>query len=237
MGSMFVHSKQTSATGPKHSPAQPSEEMTITKVAKSKDDSSIQAKQAPSKPKVVGSVIESSSINNISCHSDNSDLQRQRELFIEQALNNTLIKSPEEKSDPKLLAVSKLFSSPNFATGAKSLSLSVDKHHLEQDEDDSLNNIPIAVVPGNQGGHHSRFKPQADDLTRYIVRRKVVTQTTLFVQLPGPALQLISELIGERLPIFIFTNKMTFKVALQAQLAHFEQQRQQMLAQAARIDM
>jgi len=43
-------------------------------------------------------------------------------------------------------------------------------------------------------------------------------------------------MLGERLPKFMFTNRITFKVALQAQLTYYEMQRQQMLYQAAQVE-
>lgn len=37
---------------------------------------------------------------------------------------------------------------------------------------------------------------------------------TVFLKLPGEVLALIGEFLNEKLPIFIFTNRITFKISL-----------------------
>jgi hypothetical protein len=43
--------------------------------------------------------------------------------------------------------------------------------------------------------------------------------------MPGEVLSLIGEFLNEKLPIFIFTNRISFKISLQYQIEHYEQQR------------
>lgn len=46
-----------------------------------------------------------------------------------------------------------------------------------------------------------------------------------FLKLPGEALAIIGEFLNEKLPLFIFTNRITFKVSLQYQIGYYEHQR------------
>jgi hypothetical protein len=54
---------------------------------------------------------------------------------------------------------------------------------------------------------------------------KAKTNKTSFLKMPGEVLSLIGEFLNEKLPIFIFTNRISFKISLQYQIEHYEQQR------------
>ena len=47
-----------------------------------------------------------------------------------------------------------------------------------------------------------------------------------FLKFPGEVLALIGDYLNEKLPVFIFTNRITFKVSLHYQIEYYEQQRQ-----------
>lgn len=56
-----------------------------------------------------------------------------------------------------------------------------------------------------------------------------------FLKLPGEILCLLGDYLNEKLPIFIFTNRISFKISLQWQIEHYEQQRQVVLQQVYMI--
>ncbi len=53
---------------------------------------------------------------------------------------------------------------------------------------------------------------------------------TFFLKLGGEPLTLIAEYLNQKLPIFIFTNRISFKIYLQHQIEFYEQQRQYALS-------
>lgn len=58
---------------------------------------------------------------------------------------------------------------------------------------------------------------------------------SLFLKFPGELLALIGDFLNEKLPLFIFTNKITFKMCLHYQIGYYEHQRQVMSAQVINI--
>lgn len=51
---------------------------------------------------------------------------------------------------------------------------------------------------------------------------KSKTNKTIFVKLPGDALSLIGDYLNQKLPIFIFTNRISFKIFLQHSIEFYE---------------
>ena len=44
----------------------------------------------------------------------------------------------------------------------------------------------------------------------------------MFLKLPGEVLSLIGEYLNQKLPIFIFSNRISFKIYLQYQIEYYE---------------
>eukprot|EP00347_Sterkiella_histriomuscorum_P008793 403343729 len=75
--------------------------------------------------------------------------------------------------------------------------------------------------------------PEQKIILHNSVRQK--TMRTGFLKLPGPILALLGDFLNEKLPLFIFTNRISFKVSLQYQIEHYEHQRQIILSQVYSI--
>jgi hypothetical protein len=58
---------------------------------------------------------------------------------------------------------------------------------------------------------------------------KIIKKRCWFVQLPPEALATIADVLGVRLPLFMFTNRQSFKQTIQGQLHFYEMQRQGVL--------
>lgn len=58
---------------------------------------------------------------------------------------------------------------------------------------------------------------------------KIIKKRCWFVQLPPEALAIIADVLGVRLPLFMFTNRQSFKQTIQGQLHFYETQRQGVL--------
>ena len=54
--------------------------------------------------------------------------------------------------------------------------------------------------------------------------------------MPGNFYNLIGEFLGEKLPMIIFTNKVSFKVSLSYQIEYYELQRQSMVYQGKQVE-
>jgi hypothetical protein len=48
---------------------------------------------------------------------------------------------------------------------------------------------------------------------------------SLLLKLPGEVLALIGDYLNEKLPLLIFTNRLTFKVSMHYQIGYYEYQR------------
>ena len=57
-----------------------------------------------------------------------------------------------------------------------------------------------------------------------------------FALLPPDALAIMADLIGQRLPLFMFTNRVSFKMTLQGQLHVYETQRLSVVRQILAIE-
>lgn len=56
-----------------------------------------------------------------------------------------------------------------------------------------------------------------------------------FLKLPGEVLAMLGDFLNEKLPLFIFTNRISFKVCLHYQIGYYEYQRQIMASQVIQI--
>lgn len=61
---------------------------------------------------------------------------------------------------------------------------------------------------------------------------KQKTLRTSFLKLSGDMLAMVGDYLNEKLPVFIFTNRITFKIFMQCQIQSYEIKRQEMFHQA-----
>jgi hypothetical protein len=81
---------------------------------------------------------------------------------------------------------------------------------------------------------NQNLSPLSKVETPKIMRCK--TKPCWFILMPPEALALIADILGHRLPLFMFTNRVSFKQTLQGQLHVYELQRQAVLRQVYLID-
>lgn len=90
----------------------------------------------------------------------------------------------------------------------------------------------FAIIERSESGVCSLTNEQSQ---RQIIIPIKNTPKALFIRFPGEVLALIGDLLNEKLPLFIFTNRVTFKVSLHFQIGYYEHQRQLMQAQVQHI--
>jgi len=76
---------------------------------------------------------------------------------------------------------------------------------------DEENAQPIEEKPTSFRSHSS-----ASNIVKQQVIIPIQTKKNAFIQLPGEILVEVADMLGERLPLFMFTNRISFKVTLQA---------------------
>ena len=69
--------------------------------------------------------------------------------------------------------------------------------------------LTLQNLPAASKGHATR---SPDGQSERLSQRSAVAE--LLKQMPGIFYQLVSELLGEKLPLIIFTNRQSFKVSL-----------------------
>ena len=102
--------------------------------------------------------------------------------------------------------------------------------------DETPSPIQINQPPKVIGIRSPNFKgPSSEskkvETPRIIKKRTKVHSRCWFVQLPPEALAIVADQLGHRLPLFMFTNRVSFKQTLQGQLHVYELQRQSVLKQ------
>jgi hypothetical protein len=72
----------------------------------------------------------------------------------------------------------------------------------------------------------------ANQFQKLTIKANSINQAkkSLFLKLPGDILSLLGDFLNEKLPLFIFTNRISFKMSLHYQIGYYEHQRQLMLA-------
>jgi len=62
-----------------------------------------------------------------------------------------------------------------------------------------------------------------------------MNQGKLFTKLPGIFYRLVGEFLGEKLPMVIYTNRISFKISMAHQIEYYENQRKGMLYQVSSV--